>query len=101
MTSAVLRRKAIKNAKFFKKNHAAKIYTTTKTKQTAEISQQEKAEEAAKRKSAIKEKLDYEIAFMTPKQLEILTNYARFLNWSEIIDKDDADYNEEIGRAHV
>ena len=96
MTPAALRRKTIKNPKIFKQNHAsriaARIYTAAK--QTVEISRQEKAAEAAKRKSAVKEKLDYEIAFMTPKQLENLSNYARFLNWSEIIDKDDADYDE-------
>ena len=41
------------------------------------------------------EALDHELAFLSGKQIEKLTDYARYLNWSAIIDKDDAEYDED------
>lgn len=39
--------------------------------------------------------LDRELAFLSGKQIAKLTDYARYLNWSAIIDKDDAEYDED------
>ena len=44
--------------------------------------------------------LDHELAFLSETQIEKLTDFARYLNWSAIIDKDDAEYDEDDDLGH-